>query len=230
MKYLITAILIGLLNVSFAQNYQFDIVDTIKVTNGATTINNAWASGINTGQISTIKLNGDLLDDLFVFDRTDNKILTYINVGTVGIPEYVHAPEYQNLFPSSLRNWCILRDYNCDGKKDIWGYATGGIHVYKNIGSPGNVEFELSTNLVMSSYNASYLNLYVSSTDIPSIDDIDGDGDLDVVTFSIFGTNVEYHRNLSMETYGTCDSLIFELKNNTNRPIGAQVIIHIKIK
>ncbi|MGJ8661131.1 MAG: T9SS type A sorting domain-containing protein, partial [Bacteroidota bacterium] len=56
-------------------------------------------------------------------------------------------------------------------------------------------------------------NLYVSSSDIPAIHDIDDDGDLDVLTFSLGGSHLEYHKNLSQETYGHSDSLIFELRN-----------------
>jgi len=214
MKYLFIIASLTCLNVSFAQFYEFELTDTVVVLEGGIEIENPWVGGINSAQISTIELNGDGLDDLFIFDRTDNMILTYTNDGSVGSPKYTHAPEYQDLFPANLSSWCILRDFNCDGKKDIWSYATGGIKVYKNISTAGNVEFELVTNLVKSYYNTSHLNLYVSSTDIPSVDDIDNDGDLDVITFSIFGTNLEYHKNLSMETYGTCDSLVFRLKNN----------------
>jgi len=214
MKYLYIILSFSLVVSSYGQQYQFDIIDSVPVTEGGSTIAFPWASGINSGQLSSIELNGDFLEDLFVFDRTDNKILTFINQGSVGNPVYKHAPEYQKLFPTDLNAWCLLRDYNCDGKKDIWTYSPGGIRVFKNTGTAGNVEFDLTSNLIMSLYNTSLLNLYVSSTDIPSIDDIDGDGDLDVVTFSIFGTNVEYHRNYSMEDYGTCDSLNFRLLNN----------------
>lgn len=59
----------------------------------------------------------------------------------------------------------------------------------------------------------SMVNLYVSSIDIPAIEDVDGDGDLDIITFSILGSQVEYHKNLSMERYGDCDSLDYELRN-----------------
>ncbi|MBT6513711.1 MAG: T9SS type A sorting domain-containing protein [Crocinitomicaceae bacterium] len=198
----------------YSQLYHFNAIDSIEVLESSTPLSFPWASGINSGQVSTIELNNDGLVDLFVFDRTDNSVLTFLNTGTAGSPNYVHAPEFEEKFPSEMRSWCLLRDYNCDGKKDIWCYATGGIAVYKNISTGGNLEFELTTNLVMSYYNTSYLNLYVSSVDIPSIDDIDGDGDLDVVTFSIFGTNLEYHRNLSMENHFTCDSLEFQIRNN----------------
>jgi hypothetical protein len=44
--------------------------------------------------------------------------------------------------------------------------------------------------------------------------DMDGDGDLDVLTFSIWGSNyLEFHKNLSMELYGTCDSLVYEVRS-----------------
>jgi len=56
-------------------------------------------------------------------------------------------------------------------------------------------------------------NLYVSKVDLPDINDIDGDGDLDVLTFGVFGGRVEYHKNLSVENGYNSDSLIFELKN-----------------
>ncbi|MCB0779375.1 MAG: hypothetical protein KDC03_07565, partial [Flavobacteriales bacterium] len=56
-------------------------------------------------------------------------------------------------------------------------------------------------------------NLFVTQVDVPGIVDVDGDGDLDVLTFSIFGSYMEYHKNLSMELYGTCDSLTFEVRN-----------------
>ena len=52
-------------------------------------------------------------------------------------------------------------------------------------------------------------NLYVSSVDLPAIVDVDNDGDLDILTFIISGSTVEYHRNRSIENYGTCDSLEF---------------------
>lgn len=213
-KHIVLAALLLWANLNFSQTYQFDFSDTISVFEMGSELENPWVGGINSAQISTIELNGDGLADLFIFDRTDDAIMTYINNGSSGVPSYTHAPEYESIFPSDLKSWCILRDYNCDGKKDIWTYATGGIRVFKNTGTPGNVSFSLETELVKSFYNTSHLNLYVSSTDIPSVDDIDNDGDLDVITFSIFGSNLEYHKNLSVENYGTCDSLVFRLKNN----------------
>lgn len=184
-------------------------------TNGDT-LKNPWAGGFNSVQFSEIDLNLDGIKDLFVFDKTGNRISTFINTGLANQVTYKHDPSFIQYFPEGLHDWVLLRDYNCDGKMDIFTYSTGGMAAYKNT-STTQLNFTLDTSLVYSDYypdtTPGYVNLYISSTDIPAIDDIDGDGDLDVLTFSILGSYVEYHKNLSVERYGTCDSLDFQLSN-----------------
>lgn len=190
--------------------------DSIVVLNNiGDTLKNPWVGGFNSVQFSEIDVNIDGFKDLFVFDRTGFRVSVFINKGTPNTVTYKHAPEYSKLFPY-LRDWVLLRDYNCDGKMDIFTYSSGGMAVYKNT-STTSLTFDLQTNLLYSDYQPdaapNYINLYVSSVDIPAIDDIDGDGDLDVLTFSITGSYVEYHKNLSMDKHGTCDSLDFQLNN-----------------
>ena len=96
---------------------------------------------------------------------------------------------------------------------DIFAYTSGakigsGIAVYKNT-STTSLSFSLATNIIESSFPLGFTNLFVSSVDIPAIDDIDNDGDLDILTFGLISPTVEYHKNLSLEKYGTCDSLDF---------------------
>ncbi len=175
-----------------------------------------WVGGFNHIQVSEIDLNLDGINDLFTFDKAGNKISTFINQGIPSTIAYTFAPQYKDSLPI-LHDWVLFRDYNCDGKMDIFTYSSGGAAVYKN-SSQTQLSFELVTNLVYSDFLPddglnNPINLYISSTDIPAIDDIDGDGDLDVLTFSILGTYVEYHKNLSVENYGTCDSLVFKLAN-----------------
>lgn len=176
-----------------------------------------WVGGFNHIQVSEIDLNLDGRNDLFVFDRSGFNISTFINNGTPNTIDYSFAPQYKDSFPD-LHDWVLFRDYNCDGKMDIFTYSSGGAAVYKNT-STTQLSFQLVTGLIYSDFlpddgiNNS-INLYISSTDIPVIDDVDSDGDLDILTFSILGTYVEYHKNLSIETYGVCDSLKFELSND----------------
>src|ERR1051326_6298663 len=51
----------------------------------------AWAGGVNSPQFSEIDLNQDGILDLFVFDRTGNKIITFLNLGTPNQVSYVLA-------------------------------------------------------------------------------------------------------------------------------------------
>ena len=200
---------------TFSQNHFR--YDQIQVINSAgDTIKNPFGGGFNAPQFSEIDLNFDGIMDLFVFDRDGGIIKTFINGGTTNSVDYTFTADYWSKFPK-LRYFALLRDYNCDGKQDIFTGATGGMAVYKNISNPiDGIQFEqiygplVDSTLIASDYGStSLLNLYVPSTDIPAIDDIDGDGDLDVLSFGVWGTLVEFHENLSMDLYGTCDSLTF---------------------
>ena len=196
----------------------FNWNDSVPVKIDGNFVANPWAGGLNFIQASNIDLNLDGINDLFIFDRTGNKVRTFINNGTANTVDLKYDPQYENKFPK-LHDWALLADYNCDGKADIFSYSDigGGFKVYKNTSSiSGGLEFTLVTMLQYSIFNppnGSLINLYVSSVDIPAITDIDNDGDLDIVTFAITGTYMEYHQNKSMELYGTCDSLKFEMKN-----------------
>src|SRR3990172_4498071 len=107
--------------------------DDIQVKIDGNIITNPWAGGLNFIQASAIDLNLDGIKDLFIFDRTGNKIRTFINNGTVNAVDYTYASHYESIFPN-LHDWALLRDYNCDGKEDIFSYSDigGGFKVYKN--------------------------------------------------------------------------------------------------
>ena len=175
----------------------------------------ALSGGINAGQFSNIDLNLDGIMDLVVFDKSGNKLSPFINNNGT----FVYAPNYRENFPE-MHDWVILADYNCDGKNDIFTYSQGGTAIYKNT-SITELSFDLTTpvdtngiSVLHSQQGGWYGNLYISSADIPAIADIDYDGDLDILTFSILGGFIEYHKNLSMETYGHCDSLNYELSES----------------
>jgi hypothetical protein len=169
---------------------------------------------LNFPQISDIDLDGDGDKDLFLFDRSGNKVVTLLSNAAQGQNSYTFTHHFDGVYPfSELKEWALLRDYNGDGKEDIFSYSLGGFACYKNTSVNGNLSFVEVDTLVRSNYYPTDANLYVTQVDIPGIEDLDGDGDLDVITFSIFGNYMEHHRNLSMEKYGTADSLEFEVYN-----------------
>ena len=208
-----------LLLIKFSLFLSFEIIaqqgfhqsqDIVVMKNGVELLN-PWAGGVNVPQFSPIDLNGDDILDLMIFDKNGDQINCFINNGTEGIVDYHYSPEYNLKFPE-LEDWVLLRDYNCDNKMDILSSHKGGIRVYKNTSNENQLSFELS-DTIKTNRGSGPTNLYVSSVDIPHIGDIDYDGDLDILTFGIIGSHVEWHRNNSIENFGTCDSLNFELED-----------------
>lgn len=171
-----------------------------------------WAGGMNSCQFGEIDLDMDGVMDLLVFDRTGNRLMPFLNEGIADSASYLYAPEYIPGFPE-LYDWVILRDYNGDGKQDIFTFSKGfaGILVYKNISKAGGLEFERMVYPFLTSFQGSiYTNILVTYADYPAIIDLDGDGDLDILTFWGLGSFVELHQNMSMEKYGVPDSLDYK--------------------
>ncbi|RLD56632.1 MAG: hypothetical protein DRJ05_11020 [Bacteroidetes bacterium] len=170
-----------------------------------------WAGGMNSCQFNEIDLDLDGIKDLMVFDRNGDRIMTFLNGGTSGEVDYTYAPEYAQNFPE-LFDWVILADYNMDGKADIFTYSPGwaGMKVYKNT-SGEELSFTIEVEPYLKSFQGGgYVNILVTYADYPGISDIDGDGDLDILTFWGLGSFVEFHKNLSIEKYDIPDSLDFE--------------------
>ncbi len=158
----------------------------------------AWAGGFNQPQFSTIDLNGDGFEDLLAFDRSGNRIIPFLNILVNGSRKYRYAQEYVKHFPE-IKEWMLLRDYNCDGKKDIFCFVPGGVGVYENTSIGSDLSFSWAipnSSYLKSNYGSSYSNLYVLATDIPGIIDLDEDGDLDIFTFAQ-GNIVEWHENIA---------------------------------
>jgi hypothetical protein len=222
----ITVLILTFFSLSAKSQFGFQRIDSIDVYESAVFQKYAWAGGMDYCQFSNIDLNFDGIQDLFVFDRSNNKVLTFLQLNPTGTSNFVYAPQYESKFPEYnniynayedeqfLFSWVLLVDYNCDGKKDIFASRSGGIKVFKNTGnSTDGLSFVQTSLRIKSLQWGSQQYVYVSSADLPGIKDIDGDGDVDIITFGGTGQALEYHRNMSMETYGHCDSLLYEMKN-----------------
>ncbi|MCX6291448.1 MAG: FG-GAP-like repeat-containing protein [Bacteroidetes bacterium] len=207
-------------SVSTAQSLQFNFTDSIPVVVNSDTLHNAWAGGINTPLISEIDLNGDGIHDLFVYDRSNSRILPFLNDGSPGIFAWHYAPEYITKFPPIIK-WAVLYDYNCDGKADFFTLApsTSGMSVYRNDfdSAFGGLRFTLvAAELNEEIFPGFHAPLFVSQIAVPSFGDVDNDGDMDILGYTTLPDGrVVYHRNYSVENSYGCDSLIFKDETET---------------
>lgn len=208
-------LILALISFHSIAQFNFERKDSIKVINGDTLLH-PFAGGFNNPQFSNIDLNQDGIKDVFVFDRSCDEVRTFVYKDIDGTMTLVHDPSYENKFPlHDMRYRAALVDYNCDGKEDIFTYFIGGLRVYKNTSNlTDGLQFELDYAHVKSQYPGTYTQAYVSSGDIPALVDLDGDSDLDILSFSVGGEVVEYHRNLAIENFGRCDTLVYEMRNN----------------
>ncbi|HHS95937.1 MAG TPA: hypothetical protein ENJ45_05040, partial [Phaeodactylibacter sp.] len=187
-------------------------------------LRNPMVGGLNSPQFSAVDLNNDGVLDMHIFDRLGEVHLTYINGGTPDEVDYDYAPEYARHFPKCT-NWVLLRDFDEDGAMDIFAYSDApgidGIIVYKGYYENNALHFE-RFHFYNNEYDLIYFplsngvltNLYISTEDYPAVDDIDSDGDLDIITFGNGGGYIYWFRNTSVEDGFGKDSLIFVLEDD----------------
>jgi hypothetical protein len=212
-RWLFCILLLFLSNWAFSQ-FQFSFNDSIILSKLGINLKFPWAGGLNYVQVSDLDIDYDGDKDLFIFDRSNDQIRVFRHDVQGANHSYSFLADSRNLFPPDLRYRAFMADYNGDGNNDLFTYGVGGIMVYKNTGNAlTGLNWILAKSLLYSDYWGANLNLYVSSSDIPAIVDVDLDGDLDILTYHIGGEHVQYHQNQSMDLYGHADSLEFVLKN-----------------
>jgi len=194
--------------------FQFNFTDFIPVISDGQNLSKAWDGGFNTPQFSSLDYDYDGDDDLLVFDRGADQIRLFKNVAVGGVPTYQLDLRAHLFFPPNLHYRVTTFDYDNDGRKDLFCYAVGGIQAYRNVGSAATgLQWQAYSPYLVSNYAGPNLNLYISGADIPALVDVEGDGDMDILTYHISGEHLQYHQNQSQELYGHSDSLVFFLKN-----------------
>src|SRR5688572_13778934 len=84
---------------SFGQQ-AFYFNDNVAVSKYGNILKSPWSGGINYPEWSEIDLNMDGKMDLFMFERSSNRVLTLINDGSAG-PQAFHdsSAKYAPMFP-----------------------------------------------------------------------------------------------------------------------------------
>lgn len=201
----------------FGQSSGFFFTETkgpIFLDENSEVLRNPTAGGLQFPILANMDLDGDGVLDLIVQDQKDKSTRTFIGNGKVGSPAYDYRPEYEGLLPT-LGSWVITRDFDGDGLLDIFTHDNGGgFLIYKNTTEKGELEFTLFKKFFeYFDPNPEYNDIYGLTVvpEIPAISDINGDGDMDLLTFNSGRVKIYYLENQSMEKYGHADSIDYLL-------------------
>ena len=170
----------------------FERNQEVEVKKNNHSLSYAWAGGANAVYFSQIDLNLDGVTDFIAFEKHGNRILPFVNKGTNANPQFVYMPEYKHRFPD-MHDWVMLKDFNNDGKMDIFTFGLGGIRVFQNV-SNQELAFKLVADPVTFENG---VNIWASPDDYPGIADITGNGKLDILNFWVLGKFVHFYKNIS---------------------------------
>ena len=201
----------------------FELADQIPFFVDGKKLDFPLTGGMNAPQFSATDLNNDGIRDLYVFDRAGDVHLTFLNDGIPDSASYRYAPAYASSFPL-IDNWALLRDYDGDGIEDLFAFSDvpgiSGMRVHRGFFENdtlrfARVQFGGLFNLVTFRLpSGTETPLFISNIDYPAVDDIDCDGDLDILTFNLSGGFIEFYANQSVELGYGRDSLRFALVEN----------------
>jgi hypothetical protein len=160
---------------------------------------NGFSLGINSAQIQTMDLTGDGKEEWVVWDINSRQLQVFEKTGE----QFRVRPELSYFFPSEISGFLLLVDFDRDGKKDLFTSTPLGIRAYRNTASGAQISWTLSQNFLrLEGAN----NIPANNLDTPLLQDLDGDGDLDLLLFNFaVGDYLEYYRNTSVERKGIPD-------------------------
>jgi hypothetical protein len=215
------AIIILQLILPFCLFAQYDYLDIPIQKNGANSLV-ALAGGLNAPQFSAIDLNNNGTLDLLIYDRTAQIALAFLNNGTVNQIDYQYAPEYNNRFPQNTANFMLAVDFNFDGIEDLFyfarttSYPSGGVALLQGgYDSSNKIVFTaIDSTLLYVAPSLQKIPIFIYNPDLPAFDDIDNDGDIDILAFSTnfgFTRNISWYKNMSVENGTGLNSTEFEL-------------------
>jgi hypothetical protein len=164
----------------------------------------AFVGGLNQPQFSSMDINSDGREDLVVYDRSGEKVLTFIaTLDSKGKLSYRYDPAYEDFFPEG-KEFMLLVDYDGDDKPDVWTFTNEGIVLYKN--NSGTLPHFDSTGILTSldvaepRDSSPYKNLKLVKGCLPAIVDLDFDGDIDFIANSdLLFSRLVFDKNVSVD-------------------------------
>ncbi|WP_369178907.1 FG-GAP-like repeat-containing protein [Candidatus Thiodubiliella endoseptemdiera] len=179
-----------------------------KIGSGNNPFNGIDVGGYSTPNLADIDDDGDL--DLVVGENYGT-LKYYQNTGTTSNPAYEAKTGDSNPFNGidvGYSSKPTLADIDGDGDLDlVVGEFYGTLKYYQNTGTTSNPAYEAKTG-----DDNPFNGIDVEYYSTPTLADIDGDGDLDLVVGEIYGT-LKYYQNT-----GTTSNPAYEAKTGDDNP------------
>ncbi len=217
MKRVLTILILSICSLSLKAQVSFEVTSDIEIRDeNGDKLTLGTVGGLNQPQFYNLDINNDGDMDLFVFDRNGGKTLSLISDGA---GNYTYDPKYDQIYPSRFTTWVVFKDYNNDDLPDLWFFDEDidAISLYKNITKAGDSHamFEVTdADLRAYNFNTAPLDtndLYCDRTNIPAIEDLDGDGDIDFMTLQTLGFGITLFLNNTVESGKPLDPPSFEI-------------------
>ncbi len=189
-----------------------DGIDQIYLTTG----------GLNNPQVHLVDIDGDGSDELYIFDKAGD---IHLGFRQSLVPEtpFIYDASLTAGWPAAT-NFVMPRDFDNDGIIDLFTFSSvsgkSTIEVHKGARQNGRLTFTLVAfpdrpeDLLYYDSNGEELIVYHAITDIPSIEDFDNDGDLDIVTFEAGGSYMYHYENIATGGSTPADFLQFIRRTN----------------
>ena len=228
LRLLFAALLAALSTLSHAQEVPPSWVPgTWPVVLDEVPLSNPWVGGFTAPQWSAFDADLDGDDDLFAFDRDGSRVLMFERIPG---EDLTLRWDWTEGWPDMV-DWCLLRDYNCDGKPDIFTSHQNGIRVFTNTTQPGEgPSFDPDPVTLFATFDLigsdpSDLPVICLGMDLPAIMDHDDDGDLDIITFTetastLYRFEGQSPCGLDLECTNRCYGMLAEAAENNALFIG----------
>ena len=176
---------------------------TIWLNEAGAPLHSAMAGGFLAPQFSSFDLNQDGIAEIISFDRYSGIIQVWetLDHGST----YQLSADQQIDWPIA-RSWMMVRDFDRDGIPDVFTQGLHGIAVYQGYLDGNQIRFQsmsgpsfIDDSLLFQNRSGRKTNIYHAHTDIPIIEDVDGDGDLDILTFELSGSYLYFYENRSSD-------------------------------
>jgi len=214
LKFLFGVIVVAFLNTKSFSQEMIESADVEFMANGQK-LSNPLAGGLDNPIFSEADLNNDGYEDLFIFDYNGKSISCYLTVLEDDQFKREYAPQSSEYTSFNKSDWVLLRDFNGDGVKDAFVRNSQNeqakISVYKGFYEENILKFtEYKNELIFLDEELS-TPLFTGMFELPAIDDIDGDGDIDIITYAKSLGNLTLYKNNSVQAFNHADSLNFEI-------------------